>query len=199
MPHRVGSVGVQYLQRNGATIRFMDSKGKTHSQFIPTSGGEVNGDQHRDLAVAIAEVSNAFLKGVGKTEMREWRDSDATYFDEAYAAVETQLVIVFKHDTDPTISREVIVPALDAQYVLDDGITPDMAHADIQNVVNSAMEILNDDGSGTNPGDFHTYYGYITNRKVGKSVRRVNRNLPPPTEPGVGDSPDGEPDTTPVV
>lgn len=189
--------GEQHIDLNGVTIKVMDFTGKVHSQFIPNSGGGVNTNADANLAQAIADCTNGFVFAYGKSEMNTWRASDAIFYDEAYANVEEQLVLVWQHDTDPHQTRTIIIPAPDASLFLADGVTPDFDNAALALVVSRGQGVINDDGSILDAGDFHTVYGYKTVRKVGKRAQGRSLNLPAPIEPSDTDAPPDLPGENP--
>lgn len=183
--------------RNGARVVLMDYKGGTHSQFIPTAGGEVNGDAHRDLAVAIARCSNAALFQWSKIAEQEANLDEMDAYDEAEASVERQLIMVFQHKSIPGLSREVVIAAYDASLLLPDMATPDMTKADLIAVRDQALDLINDDGNALNPGDYRFARAFTTTRKVGKRTKGTQRALPSIAEPSPTANPGGGPASTP--
>lgn len=183
-----------HINRNGATLKFTDVNGTVHSQFVMNSGGGVNTNADRDLGQAIGECSNACLSAYGKSEMNEWKTADLLVYDEAHASVSDMIVIVFQHDTEPGITREVIIPAPDMSLFLADHITPDPSNAKLAAVIDKAKDLINDDGAIVDAGDFHSYHMYFTNRKVNRK-RSVVTDLPAAVEPGAASQPPQAPGT----
>lgn len=172
----------QMINDNAARITFVDFAGGRIPQRVRTSGGGVNTDADKDLAEAIAAVSNASLAEYGKDEKNKWRESDFIFHDDAHSNGEKQLVLTFVHDTDPEKTREVIIPAPKRSLFEDDEVTPKWSDTALQLVVSKAEDLINDDGSGLNPGDFHTVRGRLTTRKI-SGRRAAVANLPNPIEP----------------
>lgn len=183
-------LGENPRSHNGAHITLIDYRGKKHSQFIATSGGGVNTNADRDLANEIAKCSNASILAYGKSEMNEYNISDLDAYDEAEASVERQIVIVYQSNDNPLLKREVIIPAFDASLLLPDMTTPDRTK--IQAVIDKGRDLINDDGSALNPGDYEFVRAYTTTRKVGRrvsggDVAKPNLSEPSPTaDPGPG-------------
>lgn len=189
--------GVQTVGRNAGAITFTDWEGKSLSQSIPTAGGSTTMGAVQDLAEAIADVSNACFSELRNNETKKWKDGDLRVFDDAQASCAQVIVLIFPHDTDPDKNHEVLIPAYDAQYVLSGGAV-DLLNADIQNVVDKALDILNDDDNALNPDNYHAenVYAFTSTRKTnGRKGVRV-RSIPILEEPD-GDAPDDAPGDLP--
>lgn len=181
----------------GVHVTLMDYRGKTHSQFIPTTGGEVGNDQDKDLAIAIAQCSNAALYKFGKSDLHTYQLDEMDPYDEAEASVERQIVMVFQHRDYPNLTEEVVIPAFDATMLLPDMVTPDMTNGALQTVRDRALGVLNDNLLNTDYFKFKR--AYTTTRKIGRRIKGTFTALPGGiTEPGPTAEPGPGPAATPI-
>lgn len=187
---------VERDSRGYASARFVDVSGNSMTFSIYTDGGEVNGSDHETLFRDIANLSNACLVRFDKSKKEEWYPSDWYGFDEAFASVSDQVVLVFTKEGNVGSRQEIIIPAPDAAIFLSDGVTLDLTNQNIIDIIDKAREIMSDDGDPlTTDLTWRFERAYFTTRKGLKRRRGVNAVRPELREPGVGDDPGDSPAT----
>lgn len=191
--------GAQTLVNKGGSITFTDYRGRSISQKLKGAGGDVSRGDIKGLADNIAQASNACYTRIEAANREEWKDGDLVFYDEAESSAAECIVIVLVHDTNPQQNQEVLIPAFDASLLVPGTNQVDLSNGLIQDIITSAIGIVNDDDNVLNPDNYHAenVYAYTTTRKVSGNKGSASRSLPAPSEPGDGDSPPQEPGDNP--
>lgn len=199
MPRPDNGVTVVNPVHKGASIGFIDYRGRTASFSLKSNGGDVSRGDAEDLAEKVADCSNATFNRVEIHNRIEWGDGDLIFYDDAEASVSEVIVVVLIHESDPKLNQELIIPAYDASLLVPGTDIVDVNNAALIAAAERALDIVNDDDLGLPGTDIYSgWRAFATTRQPSTGKRGgTTRNLPAPTEPGPGDNPPDAPGELP--
>jgi hypothetical protein len=166
------------------------------SVFAASFDDNLTSGQRNDFVEAVGRCSNAGVYETNYNDQTFISKLEARVFDEAHATVNTKLVMVYEFKDDPRQKITTEVPAPDATLFESDGKTVDPDQAQVADLIDATLAIINDGGL-IDDGEYRFARGFLSHRSV-----RATRGKVRPTkveEPGVGDLPGEGPGNNPII